>query len=521
MRKAAILPLVFFSVIGSAEAGTITKFGAVNALTNINQMISITGTAGFDEGPVSGGVPANTYVPLGMLFRTGLLTTILPGCSTLGSASIPSYSTGAYFPAPIAGGATANAVFNFHAGVVTFSVPVTQVGLTAGKNGSQFLTAWSQSGVMIGQVNWVPSNDAAFVGIDTLGVPVGMVAYGNDDLWNGATYDVGGLTIIADNWVWGPGGCVNNAGCNDSNPCTDDVCTMSQCFHTNNAVACNDNNACTTNDVCQGGACGGAPVVCAPLDACHLGVCDAVTGMCSNPAKPDGDPCDDNDACTQMDACQAGTCTGANPVVCAALDTCHDMGMCSPVTGMCSDPVKPDGSACSDSDGCTQTDTCLAGVCSGANPVMCPPPDGCHTAGTCDQVTGMCSNPAKPDGDACDDNNSCTQMDACQAGVCTGASAVMCMASDSCHDVGMCDPTTAMCTNPAKPDGVACDGGTCKGGVCTMGGSSGSTGSGSSSSSGDPGDPGGCGCGVPRSNEGGALGLGVLLLLAARRRRRL
>src|SRR5262245_1471111 len=102
MRKAAILSLVFFSVIGSAEAGTITQVGAVNALTNINQMISITGTAGFDEGPMSGGVPVNTYVPLGMQFRTGLLTSILPGVSTAGQATAPIYFTGGYFPAPIA-----------------------------------------------------------------------------------------------------------------------------------------------------------------------------------------------------------------------------------------------------------------------------------------------------------------------------------------------------------------------------------------------------------------------------------
>ena len=38
------------------------------------------------------------------------------------------------------------------------------------------------------------------------------------------------------------------------------------------------------------------------------------------------------------------------PVVCTALDQCHDAGVCDPGTGLCSDPVKTDGAACSDGD---------------------------------------------------------------------------------------------------------------------------------------------------------------------------
>src|SRR5204863_9534111 len=70
--------------------------------------------------------------------------------------------------------------------------------------------------------------------------------------------------------------------------------------------------------------------------------------------------------------------------------------------------------------------SCQAGVCTGSNPVVCPDPDQCHDAGTCDPATGECSNPAKDDGTTCNDGNLCTQSDSCQAGVCTGSNPVVC-----------------------------------------------------------------------------------------------
>src|SRR4029078_11877409 len=100
---------------------------------------------------------------------------------------------------------------------------------------------------------------------------------------------------------------------------------------------------------------------------------------------------------------QAGTCTGGNPVVCMAQDQCHNVGTCAPATGMCSNPAKADGSTCSDGSACTQTDTRQAGPCTGGNPVVCMAQDQCHDVGTCAPATGMCSNPAKANGVACND----------------------------------------------------------------------------------------------------------------------
>src|SRR5207249_4465768 len=95
-------------------------------------------------------------------------------------------------------------------------------------------------------------------------------------------------------------------------------------------------------------------------------------------------------------------------------------GNCDAGTGLCSNPTAPNGTACSDGNACTQTDTCQSGTCTGSNPVVCAASDPCHVAGTCDTGTGLCSNPRAPDGTACDDANPCTANDACTGGVCGG-----------------------------------------------------------------------------------------------------
>lgn len=38
--------------------------------------------------------------------------------------------------------------------------------------------------------------------MDTNGVDIGMIAYGNDDLFAGQAYNIGGATIFSDDWVW-------------------------------------------------------------------------------------------------------------------------------------------------------------------------------------------------------------------------------------------------------------------------------------------------------------------------------
>src|SRR4030095_11377180 len=106
------------------------------------------------------------------------------------------------------------------------------------------------------------------------------------------------------------------------------------------------------------------------------------------------------------------------PTVCTALDQCHDVGTCNPGTGVCSNPAKANGSACDDGNACVQADTCQSGACVGSNPVVCTTLDPCHVAGVCDPETGFCSNPNATDGTSCSDDNDCTSGDSCQAGSC-------------------------------------------------------------------------------------------------------
>jgi hypothetical protein len=293
--------------------------------------------------------------------------------------------------------------------------------------------------------------------------------------------------------------------CDDGDPCTVDTCAPTGCTHVPvvcsggdacheagvcnqvtgqcmvvpkpNGTTCDDGNACTSGDTCQAGACtAGAPVTCAPGDACHeAGTCDPATGQCSNAAaRPDGTACNDGNACTQSDTCQAGTCTGAMPVVCGGADACHEAGVCDPATGACFVATKPNGTACSDGNACTQSDTCQAGTCTAGAPVVCGGADACHKAGVCDPATGQCSAASKPDGTRCEDGNACTQLDRCQAGVCTGGSPVTCAPADACHDAGTCNPATGQCVmGTPKGDGAPCSNGnactfdeTCHAGVC-------------------------------------------------------
>jgi hypothetical protein len=230
-------------------------------------------------------------------------------------------------------------------------------------------------------------------------------------------------------------------------------------------VACDDGDACTTGDHCSAGACVATPVVCTALDQCHdVGTCSA--GVCSNPAKANGATCTDGNGCTQTDVCAGGSCVGSNPVVCTAQDECHTVGSCTPSTGLCTQPAKADGVACNaDDSACTPTDTCQTGVCTAdtAHAVVCPAPGVCHTQGACIASTGLCSNPVAVAGTSCSDDNACTgsPLDACDAnGACVAGAPVTCTASDVCHVAGACD--TVLGCNGASglkscPWGTSCN----------------------------------------------------------------
>ena len=216
----------------------------------------------------------------------------------------------------------------------------------------------------------------------------------------------------------GTGTCVAGSGaldCRDANPCTDDSCNpVTGCVYSNNTAACDDGSACTSGDVCGGGACNGTPVACNDCNGCTDDTCNPATG-CVYANNTNG--CDDGSACTSRDVCSFGTCSGT-AMICNDGNTCTD-DTCSPSTGCV---YLNNTTACSDGNGCTIGDACGGGSCHAGAPVFCAASDQCHAAGVCDTGTGLCSNPAVPDGTSCDDGNAGTSGDSCQGGVCTGSS---------------------------------------------------------------------------------------------------
>ncbi|HTN92375.1 MAG TPA: VCBS repeat-containing protein [Sorangium sp.] len=134
------------------------------------------------------------------------------------------------------------------------------------------------------------------------------------------------------------------------------------------------------------------------------------------------------------------------------------------------DGCLPQGAPCNATVPCCDGTQCINGTCQEdlCEGVTCTASDQCHAAGTCDPQTGLCSNPVAPDGTGCDDGDACTQTDTCQAGSCTSSNPVTCTASDECHVAGTCDASSGVCSNPNAPDGIYCSTGICKTGACYM-----------------------------------------------------
>jgi hypothetical protein len=161
-----------------------------------------------------------------------------------------------------------------------------------------------------------------------------------------------------------------------------------------------------------------------------------------------GQPCcggtcnDDGNACNGAEVCLAGTCQHQDPIVCAALDGCHNVGTCQPSTGACTNPPKTGGS-CNDGDACTQNDTCQNGTCQGTA-MSCG--SGLHCSG------GSCVC----DSTSCKGSKTCVN-DAC---VSCGALNQACCGS-SCNTGFSCQGGSCKTTCSSKM-GQACDTNTCQ-----------------------------------------------------------
>jgi hypothetical protein len=288
--------------------------------------------------------------------------------------------------------------------------------------------------------------------------------------------------------------------CDDSNPCTDDVCDgFGGCKFTDNAAQCDDGDPCTVGDICAAGGCAGTPVACdcqanadceqfedgdlcngtlgcnkekwpyqcivipetvvecaAPegIDAiCQQAVCEPTTGVCGFAPDHGGFACSDGDACTIGDSCEAGSCVAGVAASCADNNICTD-DSCDATLGCVHDNNE---APCQDGDVCTVGDFCVAGVCSPGAAAVCADSNPC-TADSCDSDLGCQFVATEAE---CDDGNGCTLVDVCVAGVCKGGTAPDCDDDNLCT-TDSCDPAVG-CIHLLNS--VPCD----DGDVCTTG----------------------------------------------------
>ena len=242
----------------------------------------------------------------------------------------------------------------------------------------------------------------------------------------------------------------NYAECNGSGTCVDSSALIDGQY-------CDDLNNCTPFDQCQAGACEpGAPIVCQPFDGCHLaGVCDPVTGNCSNPLAPFGTPCGSllplHEQCDLPDSCDDfGSCLS---------NSFDDNTPCGPPTGTC-----------------FSTASCADGTCA-AGPVQLPTEAGCGDTSytecdypdTCDNL-GACQPNHNSDGTPCGGVSSCTTAGTCAAGACEGATSKPsgtacgdsdplgdCDAADTCDGSGHCQANLLAASHVCRSAAGACD----------------------------------------------------------------
>ncbi len=270
------------------------------------------------------------------------------------------------------------------------------------------------------------------------------------------------------------GNCTAGAAidCDDSNPCTDDLCdSKAGCKAVNTIGACEDGDLCTKGDTCATGICVSGPkLACDDDNDCTLDGCDKAKGSCVHDGKPyDGDPCDaDKSVCTKADSCAAGTCVPGKALVCddqdsCTTDSCDAQSGCKYLDN--TNPCDADGNPC------TVGDACKNGSCVKGDPKDCDDANVC-TIDSCDKASGSC----KHDGPAqdlapCDaDGTVCTDKDSCKSGKCLAGPVLNCddgepCTLDTCHAKAGCQATSL--------DGKSCNDGdectksdVCAGGKC-------------------------------------------------------
>ncbi|MBI5611393.1 MAG: hypothetical protein HY902_21150, partial [Deltaproteobacteria bacterium] len=236
--------------------------------------------------------------------------------------------------------------------------------------------------------------------------------------------------------------------CDDGNKMTTgDYCSAGKCMPGTYTAPCKVTADCAVyedGDLCNGtlfcnqakAECQWNPateLVCPTVDnsVCGTTVCEPKTGKCVMKFAPLGTPCEDGVACTTGETCVQGDCEpSANTCPCAQDSDCAS---------------KEDGDVCNGTLYCDK----VSGTCK-LNPktvVTCPTAqDTACKKNACNPATGVCAMANVATGTDCDDGNSCTLNESCQAGQCLAGpvNVCECMADVDCvkkEDGNLCNGT--------------------------------------------------------------------------------
>ena len=211
------------------------------------------------------------------------------------------------------------------------------------------------------------------------------------------------------------------------------------------------------NVLCSGGECqeifkpAGSPCEGPGMDppACQQYQC-STGGACGTAGLPDGTPCGEADLCGQQ-VCLAGVCSPGQGLDCVDGNPCTE-DMCDPNLGCV---YTYTAVPCDDGNSCTAGDFCNAGACQPGN-LVCQ----CQSDADC---------AASEDGDLCNGTL------VCSSGSCVvhQGTVVTCPQAEGQCMVSSCNPATGSCSFGAAPNGTPCSdddlctgGDSCQGGAC-------------------------------------------------------
>lgn len=259
-------------------------------------------------------------------------------------------------------------------------------------------------------------------------------------------------------------------------PCMQAICqanlTCAYVVDDSNIVGCLDSYFCNGIEVCNSGICyAGTPPSCDDANECTTDTCDTGLNACTHVPRT-GASCTSSNLCAITAECSAGgSCDPVTTTTCDPATACHVSLGCNPGSGICEYNTQSDGTSCNDGNACTTVDECSSGSCVGTTPVVCTPLDQCHVAGTCNTGTGICTNPQKSTGTACNDNDFCTTNDQCSnVGTCVGTTGHSCDSvsyDTQCQSVS-CDSLGSQCVINDFSDGTFCDTGNPTGSCSTQ-----------------------------------------------------